>query len=77
MGATATPSFESQTKSDKPINFVSTCPVCGHKRVQYAYTRRALVRLLEKGLIIDAYCRRCDVVWPVTAQERDGYRAEV
>ena len=77
MGGTAAPSFASQAKSDKPINFVSTCPECGQKRVQYAYTRRALVRLLEKGRIIDAYCRRCDVVWPVSAQERDGYRAEV
>jgi transcription elongation factor Elf1 len=77
MGATATSSFESQAKSDKPIHFASTCPVCGKERVQYAYTRRALVRLLEKGQIIDAYCRRCDVVWPVSAQERDGYRAQV
>jgi len=77
MGGTATPSFGSQAKSDKPINFASTCPVCGQKRVQYAYTRGALVRLLEKGQVIDAYCRRCDVVWPVSTEERDGYRAEV
>jgi len=77
MGGTATPSFASQAKSDKPINFVSTCPVCGRKRVQYAYTRGALVRLLEKDETIDAYCRRCDVVWPVSAAERDGCRAEV
>ena len=77
MGATVTPSFESQAKSDKPINFVSTCPVCGQRRLQYAYTWRALVRLLDQGQIIDAYCRRCDVVWPVSAQERDGYRADV
>ena len=77
MGGSATPSFESEAKSDKPINFVSTCPVCGQRRLQYAYTWRALVRLLDQGQIIDAYCRRCDVVWPVSAQERDGYRAEV
>jgi hypothetical protein len=77
MGEAAMPSFESRAKSDKPFNFVSTCPLCGQKRVQYAYTWRALVRLLEKDQIIDAYCRRCDVVWPVSAQERDGYRAEV
>jgi hypothetical protein len=77
MSGSAMSSFESQVKSDRPINFVSTCPACGQKRVQYAYTRHALVRLLEKGQIIDAYCRRCDVVWPVSAQERDGYRAEV
>jgi len=77
MGGTTMPSFASQAKSDKPIHFISTCPGCGKERVQYAYTRRALVRLLEKGLRIDAYCRRCDVVWPVSAQERDGYRAQV
>jgi RNase P subunit RPR2 len=77
MDGTATPSCESRAKSDKPFHFVSTCPACGQKRVQYAYTRLALVRLLEKGQIIDAYCRRCDVVWPVSGQERDGYRAEV
>ena len=76
MGGTAAPSFASQAKSDKPINFVSICPACGQERVQYAYTRRALVRLLEKGQIIDAYCRTCDMVWPVSAQERDGYWAK-
>lgn len=76
MDTTPTPSLESQAKSDAPINFVSSCPVCGQKRVQYAYTRGALVRLLENNQIIDAYCRRCDVVWPVSTQERDGYRAQ-
>jgi hypothetical protein len=76
MAATATPSFAHRAKSDKPISFVSTCPACGQERVQYAYTRRALLRLLERGQIIDAYCRRCDVVWPVSAQERDGYWAK-
>jgi hypothetical protein len=73
----ATTTFASQAESDKPINFVSTCPTCGRERVQYAYTRRGLVRLLETGHVIDAYCRRCDVVWPVSAQERDLYRAQV
>jgi len=77
MAGTATPSSAPRATSDKPINFVSTCPACGQERVQYAYTRRALIRLLEKGQIIDAYCRRCDVVWPVSAQERVGYRAQV
>ena len=81
MAAKSTPSFAppsgSERRTSRPSPFVSTCPVCGQKRVQYAYTRRALVRLLEKGQIIDAYCRRCDVVWPVSAQERDLYRAQV
>jgi hypothetical protein len=76
MGTIATPSFTCQAKSDRPINFIATCPGCGRERVQYAYTRLALVRLLEKGLTIDAYCRKCDVVWPVSAQERDRYWAK-
>jgi hypothetical protein len=52
------------------IPFFATCPVCGQRQVQRAYTRRALVNLLENGRIIDAYCMTCDVVWPVSAQER-------
>jgi hypothetical protein len=51
--------------------FFATCPVCGQSQVQRAYTRRALVSLLEHGRIIDAYCANCDVVWPVSAQERN------
>jgi hypothetical protein len=54
----------------KPVTFFSTCPACGQQQLQVAYTRRALVRLLKTGNIIDAYCLACDVVWPVSAQER-------
>ena len=79
VGAIVTPELASRTKSERhksrPINFVSTCPVCGQPRVQYAYTRRALVRLLQKGQIVDAYCGTCDVVWPASAQERARYLA--
>jgi predicted RNA-binding Zn-ribbon protein involved in translation (DUF1610 family) len=55
----------------RPVSFFSTCPACGQQQLQRAYTRRALLRLLRSGNIIDAYCLACDVVWPVTAQERD------
>jgi len=55
----------------KPVTFLSTCPACGQQQLQLAYTRRALTRLLASGNIIDAYCLACDVVWPVTAQERN------
>ena len=55
----------------KPVPFLSTCPACGQQQLQLAYTRRALIRLLETGNIIDAYCLACDVVWPVSAQERN------
>jgi hypothetical protein len=53
-----------------PVIFASTCPVCGQERLQHAYTRRALTRLIESSQIIDAYCVACDVVWPVSAHER-------
>ena len=55
----------------KTIPFFSKCPVCGQQQLQRAYTRRALLRLLESVNIIDAYCLACDVVWPVSAQERN------
>jgi len=53
------------------VSFFSTCPACGQQQLQLAYTRRALLRLLESGNIIDAYCLACDVVWPVNAHERN------
>ena len=55
----------------KLVSFFSTCPACGQQQLQLAYTRRALLRLLESGNIIDAYCLACDLVWPVNAQERN------
>jgi len=74
MAAKSTPSFAppsgSERRTSRPSPFVSTCPVCGQERVQYAYTRRALVGLLETGQKVDARCGTCDVVWPVSAQER-------
>jgi hypothetical protein len=54
----------------KPITFYSVCPTCGHQQVQDGYTRAALVRLLERGRIIEAYCLTCDVLWPVSPAER-------
>jgi len=59
------------------IPFFATCPVCCQRQVQRAYTRRALVSLLENGRIIDAYCATCDVVWPVGAQERSQVTAAI
>lgn len=66
---------KSERRSSKPSNFVATCPGCGQRRVQYAYTQRTLARLLQKGQIVDAYCGTCDVVWPASAQDRAGYWA--
>jgi hypothetical protein len=53
-----------------PLIFVSTCPSCGRQQLQHGHTRRALSKLIESRQIVDAYCLECDVVWPVTAEER-------
>jgi hypothetical protein len=54
----------------EPASFFSKCPKCGHPRLQNAYVQRGLVRLLDIGQPIYAYCLICDVQWPITAQER-------
>ena len=54
----------------QPITFFSLCPTCRHQQLQDGYTRAALVRLLERGRIIEAYCLSCDVLWPVAPEER-------
>jgi hypothetical protein len=53
-----------------PLIFISTCPSCGRQQLQHGHTRRALTKLIESRQIIDAYCLDCDVVCPVTAEER-------
>jgi hypothetical protein len=50
--------------------FFSTCPRCKHARLQSGYERIELVESLGAGQAIDAYCLLCDVVWPISAQER-------
>jgi hypothetical protein len=60
-----------------PVIFASTCPICGQPKLQRVYTRRALTKLIESSQIIDAYCVSCDVVWPVSAQERISLAAAI
>ena len=52
--------------------FFSTCPRCKHPRLQSGYERIELliVESLGAGREIDAYCLPCDVVWPISEQER-------
>jgi hypothetical protein len=50
--------------------FFSTCPSCKHPRLQNGYERIELVESLGAGQAIDAYCLQCDVLWPISAQER-------
>jgi hypothetical protein len=53
-----------------PLIFLSTCPSCRRQQLQYGHTRRALTKLIESRQIVDAYCLECDVVWPVSTEER-------
>src|SRR5215831_14173328 len=55
----------------KPLVFASSCPGCGQQRFQHGYARHALVGLIQSGQIIDAYCLECDLVWPISVEERD------
>ena len=52
------------------ISFVSTCPLCRHPRPQHGYGRIELADSLTAEQTIDAYCLTCDVVWPISAEER-------
>ena len=52
------------------ITFVSMCPTCGRPQLQDGYTRAGLTGLLEYGRIIEADCLKCDVVWPISPEER-------
>ena len=63
---TVSPLVWSRTKT----TFVSTCPKCGHGRLQHGYTRRTLFDLLSTRRNIDAYCSVCNVCWPISESER-------
>jgi hypothetical protein len=65
-----TPQLRGERTRSRSVTFVSTCPACGLQRSQNGYTRRAIARLLETSHTIDAYCVPCDVLWPISADER-------
>jgi hypothetical protein len=52
------------------IVFVSTCPSCKREQPQDAFTVADLVRLLNGGYPIEAYCVPCDRFWSIRVQER-------
>jgi hypothetical protein len=54
------------------IQFMSTCPRCGQLRSQRKYDRDSLLRLLEGGHPVEAYCEACDDFWPINVKERAG-----
>ena len=52
------------------IVFVEGCPQCKRKQAQEGYTVSDLMRLLNAGHPIEAYCVFCDEFWPVGIQKR-------
>jgi hypothetical protein len=45
-------------------------PRCKQPRLQNGYERIEIIESLGAGQAIHAYCLQCDVVWPISAQER-------
>ena len=71
VGRSKTRQSETATVWNLPkITFVSTCPRCGHGRIQHGYTRRTLSNLLDTRRKIEAYCSVCNVCWPISESER-------
>jgi hypothetical protein len=52
------------------IVFVSTCPRCRREQPQDGLTIADLVRLLNGGYPIEAYCGPCDEFWPISLRKR-------
>jgi hypothetical protein len=57
---------------DGSIAFRATCPNCAQVRPQRGYNRDSLLRLLNGGHPVDAYCPVCDEVWVISVKERAG-----
>jgi hypothetical protein len=52
------------------IVFVSMCPSCKRQQPQDAFAVADLVRLLNGGYPIEAYCVPCDEFWPISFEKR-------
>jgi hypothetical protein len=51
------------------LRFRSICPKCGEARTQ-RYNQAALLRLLNGGYPVEAYCSVCEEYWPIGIIER-------
>jgi len=50
--------------------FDSSCPKCRREQSQGGISRARLLRLLDSGHPIEAYCTTCDEFWAVSPRER-------
>jgi hypothetical protein len=55
---------------NQTIIFVSTCPTCEREQPQDAFSVPDLLRLINGGYPIEAYCVPCDKFWSISVQER-------
>ena len=56
--------------TDESVPFRSQCAGCGQPRLQVGYSLAGLLRSLEAGLEIHAYCLPCDLLWSILLEER-------
>jgi len=72
MKTTCTPAHrtKSNTRTDRSFQFASTCPKCAQVQPQPAYDNNSLLRLLNGGYPVEAYCANCDEFWSISLKER-------
>jgi hypothetical protein len=56
--------------TDRSIPFASTCPKCAQVQPQRGYDGKSLLRLLNGGYPVEAYCAICDEFWSIDLRER-------
>jgi len=61
---------KSNGRTTGSIPFASTCPKCTQVRPQRGYDGKSLLRLLNGGHPVEAYCAICDEFWSINLKER-------
>jgi hypothetical protein len=62
---------------EKSVCFTARCPKCGYPWLQDGYTRHTLLSLLRTRSTIEAYCTKCAVLWPISAEEQRALSEEL
>jgi hypothetical protein len=66
----------SAPEADEPACFSITCPHCSSVQTQRGFTRANLLRLLDGGHPIEAYCVSCGRFWPLELRVRHALARE-
>jgi hypothetical protein len=72
MKTTYTPAHPTKSNGGThgSVPFTSTCPKCAQVRPQCGYDNNSLLRLLNGGYPVEAYCAICDEFWSISLKER-------